>query len=434
MKALLRRLARPRASHQERESGTEPRIAVNANLDPNAAGGVQTNLLAHVRGLLAHPTGCRIHLIGTSAPLKAWRQITSDRMDQSIWPFPLNWYIPEAEKTKRLSTSALDWYARPADDRRQKIDRELDALNIDVVHFAHQVYFETSRPCIYEPWDLQHEHFPDFFSPEELAWRRDYYRNGCAQAHLIVTATAWTKSDLVARYGLDPNKIAVIYRDSHNVRAAPGETDRRRLLGQLGVSEGYALYPAATYVHKNHIGALRALAHLRDVHGLTVPLVCSGKLIEPQKSALERAIAELGLGAQIRLLGAVSDEQLAALYSGARFLFFPSLFEGLGLPVLEAFHHRLPVIAAASACLPEVIGDAGLLFDGHAPDSASDALRTFLTTPDLAPRLAAAGTKRLALFDWGIAAPTYQAAYKKLAGRTLTIDEAELLDKALAAA
>ena len=98
-----------------------------------------------------------------------------------------------------------------APDARQT-DAFLRARGADVVHFAYPIRFGTALPFLYEPWDLQHRHHPVFFSLAEWRWRDQMYREGCEEARLIVTATRWTKRDIVEQYGIDPGKVAVIPR------------------------------------------------------------------------------------------------------------------------------------------------------------------------------------------------------------------------------
>ena len=185
------------------------------------------------------------------------------------------------------------------------------------------------------------------------------------------------------------------------------------------------------FPHQHHVRALQAIARLRDAHQMVLPLVCSSRILPTNRPPIEEALRDLNLADQVRFLGPVTEEQLSALYGSARLLFFPSLFEGLGYPILEAFHHDLPVLASATSCLPEVVGEAGILFEPGDIDSMVGAIKTFMDSPELPSKLQEAGRQQLKEFDWADAAPTYRACYKFAAKRPLSAEESSRLADAV---
>jgi len=110
---------------------------------------------------------------------------------------------------------------------------------------------------------------------------------------------------------------------------------------------------------------------------------------------------------------------------------FPSLFEGLGLPLLEAFMHRLPVVAARATSIPEVVGDAAMLFDPNDPEAIVDAIATALNDPARLSSLVEKGLGRLAAFDWDVAGPKFVACYRHVLGAPLDAGERAWLDATL---
>ena len=141
----------------------------------------------------------------------------------------------------------------------------------------------------------------------------------------------------------------------------PTDSQVAEVRRQHDLPQRFALYPAMTFPHKNHLRLFEALATLRDRHGIVLPLVCTGRSYEPHLPTVLQAIQRHRLEGQVFMLGAVSYETLGALFRAAWALVFPSLFEGLGLPVIEALQLGLPVIASDATCLPEVAGEAALL-------------------------------------------------------------------------
>jgi glycosyltransferase involved in cell wall biosynthesis len=185
-----------------------------------------------------------------------------------------------------------------------------------------------------------------------------------------------------------------------------------------------------TFPHKNHMTLLRALAHLRAKKQLRIPLVMTGRPYEPYWPVLERSIVQLGLADQVRVLGSVSELALAALYRAAHAVVFPSSFEGLGLPLLEALKHRTPIIAANATAIPEVVGRAGILFEPFDYLALAETMDRAWREPGWVRQPLEHAEKQLELFDWGNARRTYMALYRKIMGAGLNADDERLLQAA----
>ena len=407
-------------------------VAINASLDPYAAGGVQANLNGLIRTLRQRPASSAMTLLAAPVTTESWNEIGGDVFSVVPWPFPLAWYRePMQGRSPTLAEMLRALRHRLGRTSLKQHDDFLRRLGVELVHFPHQLHFQTGLPFVYEPWDLQHVHLPGFFSEGERLWRDRLYRDGCRRARLVVAATAWSKADFVRHMGVPASKVAVVYRGSLNasMRLAPRQRDA--VLARLGVQPGFAFYPATAFPHKNHLRLLYALAKLRDEHGIVLPTVFSGRRLDPFSREIEATIARLHLDDQVRVLGEVTEEELSALYHEARLLVFPSLFEGLGLPVVEAMQHGLPVLAADAACLPEVVGDAGMLFDGADVEAITATLRRFFAEPRHADAMRAAAGSRAQEYSWERAAATYAACYRHAAGRRLTEAQEALLEEAL---
>jgi glycosyltransferase involved in cell wall biosynthesis len=227
---------------------------------------------------------------------------------------------------------------------------------------------------------------------------------------------------------LPREKVMVIPRDSRRMSEPLGDAESARLLKRLGVTAPFALFPAQTFTHKNHVRLLEALALLRDRDGLVVPLVCSGRKYDPHWAPIGEALETLKLGGQVHFVGGVSDEELTALCQSARMMVFPSRFEGLGLPILEAMQFDLPIAASNASCLPEVVGAAGLLFDPDDASAIAEAVKRLWTDEALRARLVSAGRVQRAAMSWDEAALAYVAAYRHVAGRPLTADQRRRLE------
>jgi glycosyltransferase involved in cell wall biosynthesis len=306
-------------------------------------------------------------------------------------------------------------------------DPAVERARVDVMHFTMQVGFRTSIPSIYQPWDLQHLHLPQFFTPEAIAKREFTYRALCDQAATVVVMSNWVKRDLVEKYSLPQDKVRVVpvapviqaYRE-------PSPRDLADTRARLSLPEVFALYPAKAWPNKNHLGLLGALKILRDQHGLVVPVVCTGAQGDLEIPLREEA-ARLGLSDQLIFTGYVDTIQLRSLYSLARLLVFPSLFEGLGMPILEAFAAELPVVCSNVTCLPDLTLGAARLFNPWDPADLAAAIRDVWTDEPGRTEMARRGLARVSSLSWDRTARTFRAHYRRLAKRRLTDEDVELL-------
>lgn len=405
-------------------------VALHAALDPRSAGGVQTNLLSLVRGLGNAGSEAEVALLAPDSVVEPWRALAGANTAVAPWAHVFPWYRETGPKSlKQRLADALTKLRKPGTAER---DRELRATGARVVHFPYQLAFDTALPSIYEPWDLQHIHLPDLFSPGECAWRTEMYRRACQRASLVVTATATTKRDIVETFGIPAGKIAVILRDSDIMQEPPPAWRRSEVLRELGIEGEFAFYPAMTFPHKNHAALFEALSIAREKHGTVINLVCSGRVSQAHQAAIDESLRHHQAEGQVKFVGPLPEESLVTLFSEAKLLAFPSLFEGLGLPLLEAMQFGLPIVASATSCIPEVTSDAAVLFDPKNPEDIASCLIWVWNNDALRHEMREKGRVRRRDFTWDKATPTFLAAYRKVAGMPLTQSQQDHLAQALA--
>jgi len=306
-----------------------------------------------------------------------------------------------------------------------------EQLGCGVIHFPSQALTLCALPMVYSPHDLQHLHHPEFFLPADIAAREEVYPLACRVAHTVTVAAQWVKDDVERHYQIDRRKLAVIPWAAPTVfQEEASEQARARVRDKYQLTEAFAFFPAATWPHKNHLRLLEALALLRDRHRLAVPLVCSGSQLERHWPAIEERRRALGLVEQVRFLGGVPARDVRALYSLAQFTVFPSLFEGGALPLLESWLEGTPVTCARSTMLPELAGEAALLFDPNSPEAIAEAIAAMAKNPSLRADLSRAGRERVRKFTWERTAKTYRAVYRQAARRALNEEDRALLQGA----
>ena len=426
-------------------------VALNALINPANAGGSESSALSIVTSFRdGGPPDIGMLVTAQKRYVAQMAEIRGDRAKVIAWPW--REFTPVSSEPKAAWAKALrrplgrGALGRLFDDLwraenqkafvkempdRAAIDARLDKFGVDVVHFTYPVTWPTRRPFIFEPHDIQQHHFPEFFSPDVLAWRKKTYTQGIANAAFVVCGTWWTKRDIMRWYGVGADKVAVIPRSSAMGRAEVSQAEETALAAGAGLDGPFMFYPAMTFPHKNHLRLFEAMARLRDQRGLRLQLVCTGRAYGPFHPELEAAVKRMGLEDQVRFLGVVSDELLAVCYRRARFVVFPSLLEGHSQSLLEALWHGRAIVAANQSSIPETIGGAGLLFDGTDLDEMAEALARAWSDDDLIASLAALAPGACDNCRWDRAILTLTACYKSAAGRPLGPAEQAALDRAL---
>lgn len=411
-----------------------PAVAIFGQLLPGSAGGIETNLLKVLAALAAENGPEDRQLVIGPGGESAWlRPHLGNGQEVLAWP-PLRCQMPApwrgnvgaaiSRVARDIARKLLRRGTRPAfSSSAKELTRKLKQAGIEVVHFPYQRYFPTSLPFIFEPWDLQHLHLPELFSNEEVNFRNWLYRQACEEATLVVTATRWTKADLMEQFGLPASKIAVIPRGAEMVpvECAPGDIDAT--LNRHQLPQRFALYPAKTWAHKNHLRLFEALADLRDKEGQVVPLVCTGKPIESSADTIQRALKSLGLTDQVFFTGFLDEGSLRHLYARAELMVFPSLFEGLGIPLLEAMASGTPTVCSSASCMPEIGGEAVMFFDPYSVEDMAAKIAQVWRDIALRADLKRRGYANIAAFSWAEAARSFRVAYKHVANKPLNAEE-----------
>jgi glycosyltransferase involved in cell wall biosynthesis len=232
----------------------------------------------------------------------------------------------------------------------------------------------------------------------------------------ILVDAASTRDDLSADLGTPADKIDVVPLGVSPPPAVPVEAAARaRASLSLPADRPLVLSVSAKRPHKNLERLLQALAAISREHR---PLLVVPGYPTEYEAELRRRAVELGVAEHVRWPSWVSQSDLEGLYAAAACLVFPSLYEGFGLPVLEAMARGVPVACSDRSSLPEVAGDAALLFDPEDPAAIARAMTRLLSDRDLRERLGRAGRERASAFTWERTAELTAASYSRaLPGR-----------------
>ena len=263
--------------------------------------------------------------------------------------------------------------------------------------------------------DLIPQLFPEFHLPLNRWFLNLMFPKFLAHADAVIAVSECTKRDAIRLYGTPEEKIAVIYEGvDPKFRPVRDPDLLRRVQAAYGLTERYILFVSTIEPRKNIIRLLEAYRALRqEGHPHKLVLVgAKGWLYQP---ILDK-IAELGLGGEVILPGFVADEDLPAVYAGASLFAFPSLYEGFGLPPLEAMACGVPTLVSDISSLPEIVGDAALKVPPTDTGAIKAAMERILTDPALARDLAARGPERARLFTWEKAAEQTIGVYRRVWG------------------
>lgn len=269
----------------------------------------------------------------------------------------------------------------------------------------HELVLRCPCPQVVVIYDL----LPLFF-PEQYPRLKHYFRFVLPRALKtvagVVAGSENTKRDLVKHYGLESSRIRVIYPGGGSVQQSHPKSSAEPVTP-------YLLYVGNQFPYKNLHRLIEAFSELVK-RNFPHHLVLAGKKDPRFFPCLQRKAVELGLATRVKFVDYVSKEQLPRLYAEAALFVFPSLYEGFGLPVLEAMAYSCPVVAANGSSLPEVCGEAALYFDPTDVGDIARVLDKVLTTSALRAHLTSQGNKRVHEFDWDKTATQYYSLLSAL--------------------
>lgn len=296
-------------------------------------------------------------------------------------------------------------------------DGYVESNRFDLVHFTTPTAYSTLCPTIYQPHDLQHVHYPNFFSKTDVSQREHLYRVFCERAECVCVQTEWSKQDVIRHFGIAPDKIEVIpWGSVFDAYSDPSVVEKQVTREKFNLPDQFFFYPAVTWPHKNHEDIIRAVHLLKTEHGRSVEVFFTGISMDFRRK-LDELVKALNVSAQVHFLGFVTPQELQSIFSAATAMIFASKFEGFGLPILEAFHARLPVISSNASVLPEVARDGALYFTPGSPGELAGLMMQVLDDSGLRERLVARGTAVLSASSICDMAKSFQRLYARTANK-----------------
>ncbi|MBA2656792.1 MAG: glycosyltransferase family 4 protein [Tatlockia sp.] len=300
--------------------------------------------------------------------------------------------------------------------KRRKANSLLSKIKADLLFcpFTAPTYSEPEIPTVCTIYDLQYKTYPQFFNEGELFQRNQTFITACHSASMLTAISEYSRLSAIKHGAIKPEKIRTIHLQMahHNL---PKADDDKSVLNRLRLTtEQYLLYPANFWKHKNHEMLLTAFGlACREKLPANIKLVCTGAEGSRQLW-LTQAAAMMGLSERIIFPGFLSNQELAQLMSHCLAVIFPSLYEGFGLPLIEAMAVGVPVACSNLSALPEIAADAALRFNPRIPEEIAAALINLAEDKALRTKLIDSGKKRAQLFsDSGKMAQEYWELFQQ---------------------
>jgi glycosyltransferase involved in cell wall biosynthesis len=279
------------------------------------------------------------------------------------------------------------WYSM---EEQVKFSSIIKKQNIDLMHFPHwNIPLLYNDPYIVTIHDLTMYHYPRLEATTHgpvLYWVKDMahrlvVKHAVERAKHIITTSEFTKQDIRQALGVPLEKMTTVYQ-------GVGISDQKSgnsgidIKSRFGITKPYVLYVGAAYPHKNMDGLLSAWELFCEKYGDGYQLVLAGKDSVFYQKLLEQ-YDHLISRSSVVFTNFVTDEELAVLYKNARTFVFPSLYEGFGIPPLEAIQYSVPVVASNASCLPEVLGEGAYYVDPKSSEAIVDGLYLVCTNEDV---------------------------------------------------
>ncbi|MBU1119088.1 glycosyltransferase family 4 protein [Patescibacteria group bacterium] len=324
-------------------------------------------------------------------------------------------YIPQGSRFKKILAD-FQWYTL---EEQREMPRVLNEHALDLVHFPHfNVPLMYRKPFVVTIHDLIIMRFPTkkatTLGPLKYKFKQWGYktviRSAVKRSKKVITVSNYSRSELAKYFHVPKEKVVVTYEaiDENDIHCR----DFASVKEKFSINEPYLLYVGNVYPHKNIERLVRAFKRAREnpeLKNIHLTIVCKEDyfLSEIKKIVKNECIDN------VNFTGYISDDELACMYSNSLAYVFPSLYEGFGLPPLEAMGHGIPVIASNTTCIPEILGDAAAYFDPMSVDDIVGAITKIAVQSELRESLIEKGKNRVKEFSWNTCAKQTLAVYKQ---------------------
>ena len=257
----------------------------------------------------------------------------------------------------------------------------------------------TKVPTCLVIHDLAFEHYPEHFVlSHRLYWTHYFPLFACAACR-IATVSTFSKNDITKCYGIAPDKIDVVYNGAHNEYKPLNAVEREEVKKHYADGCEYFVFAGALHPRKNIVNLLKAFVAFKQRQRTNMKLVIAGRPAW-KYDEVEQMRATMPFKEDVKWVGYMNVDELSKVIGGAYALVYASLFEGFGIPILEALQCDVPAIVSNTSSMPEVAGDAALLVDPSDPDDIADKMHQIYKDEALRNKLIVNAREQIKKFDW----------------------------------
>ena len=287
----------------------------------------------------------------------------------------------------------------------------------DLYHEPNFLAFNFDGPIVLTVHDLSWIRYPETHPIRRVRAMNKYFESSLNSAHSIISISEFTTNEIMSTFGIERSKIVKIYQGVSPDFRVLDASDTLSTLNKFNLKHGkYFLAVGTLEPRKNLQIVVDAFLKLPKKVRLACPLVLVG-MKGWKVSELEKKILPLSLSGEIIVTGYVTQHELLDIVAGALTQLYPSLYEGFGLPPLEAMASGVPVIASNTTSIPEVVGDAGILLNPLDVDGFYETMKSMFESPELRKSYSKKSLSRSSLFSWNKCAQETIGVYKKVLGR-----------------
>jgi glycosyltransferase involved in cell wall biosynthesis len=328
---------------------------------------------------------------------------------------------PDTAVPDELARAPIEWVNLPSRRDWPRLMRHVSHVarrwGADVLHATYVAPFGLPCPLVLAVHDVSFRRFPELSSLRDRLLFRTLVPYSLRRAHAVVTCSNHARLEIHHFFpSISAEVHAVPLAASSRFRAPQSDETLVRVRRRYGTGDRFVLTAGTAHPRKNLARLVRAFATVVAQHPQCRLVVC-GASAEGARS-IRQVAAECGVQASVVFPGYLDDDELTVLYAAAAVFAYPSLYEGFGLPVLEAMASGTPVVASHATSLPEVAGDAALLVDPLSTSAIASAISRVLDDRKLADDLAARGLARARAFSWSETANRTAAVYRQVTTRS----------------
>ena len=270
----------------------------------------------------------------------------------------------------------------------------------------------TKVPTCLVIHDLAFEHYPEHFVLSQRLYWRHYSPLFAKKAKRIATVSAFSKNDISSRYGIAPDKIDIVYNGAHDEYRPLQREEREAVKKQYAEGCEYFVFAGALHPRKNIVNMLKAFVIFKQRQRTNMKLVIAGRPAWKYEE-VEQMRENMPFKEDVKWVGYMNVDELSKVIGGAYVLLYTSLFEGFGIPILEALQCDVPAIVSNTSSMPEVAGDAALLADPTDPQDIANKMHLIYKDEALRGRLIEKAREQIKKFDWNSSAKNLWASMMK---------------------